>query len=147
MVKAFWDHEYAQTGDREKQEMIPFFSAKFGPFITNTTMRNIIGQTKSAFNLRQVMDEEKVLRMVMRHYDKHGAMLAVIGEPGDPVAYCLSILDEIWYAAPGTMQLLELSLFVHPDHRRTNYAKQLMNFMKQARTMSGQECRLRRRSR
>jgi pyruvate dehydrogenase E1 component alpha subunit len=27
MVKAFWEHEYAQTGDREKQEMIPFFSA------------------------------------------------------------------------------------------------------------------------
>jgi hypothetical protein len=61
MVKAFWDHEYAQTGDREKQEMIPFFSAKFGPFITNATMRNIIGQTKSAFNLRQIMDEQKVL--------------------------------------------------------------------------------------
>ena len=61
MVKAFWEHEYAQTGDREKQEMIPFFSAKFGPFITNTTMRNIIGQTKSAFNLRAVMDEQKVL--------------------------------------------------------------------------------------
>lgn len=61
MVKAFWEHEYAQTGDREKQEMIPFFSAKFGPFITNTTMRNIIGQTKSAFNLRQVMDQQKVL--------------------------------------------------------------------------------------
>ena len=41
--------------------MIPFFSAKFGPFITNTTMRNIIGQTKSAFNLREVMDNQKVL--------------------------------------------------------------------------------------
>lgn len=61
MVKSFWDHEYAQTGDREKQEMIPFFSAKFGPFITNTTMRNIIGQTKSAFNFRHVMDQQKVL--------------------------------------------------------------------------------------
>ncbi len=61
MVKAFWEHEYAQTGDREKQEMIPFFSAKFGPFITNTTMRNIIGQTKSAFNLRRIMDDQKVL--------------------------------------------------------------------------------------
>ena len=61
MVKAFWEHEYAQTGDREKQEMIPFFSAKFWPFITNATMRNIIGQTKSAFNIRQVMDEQKVL--------------------------------------------------------------------------------------
>ena len=61
MVRAFWEHEYAQTGDREKQEMIPFFSAKFGPFITNTTMRNIIGQTKSAFNLRKVMDDQRVL--------------------------------------------------------------------------------------
>ncbi|MCB9807400.1 hypothetical protein H6768_06050 [Candidatus Peribacteria bacterium] len=29
VVKAFWEHEYAQTGDREKQEMIPYFSAKF----------------------------------------------------------------------------------------------------------------------
>ncbi len=61
VVKAFWDHEYASTGDREKQEMIPYFSSKFGPFITNTTIRNIIGQPKSAFNLRKVMDERKVL--------------------------------------------------------------------------------------
>jgi hypothetical protein len=61
VVKAFWDHEYAATGDREKQEMIPYFSAKFGPFITNTTIRNIIGQPKSAFNLREMMDNKKVL--------------------------------------------------------------------------------------
>ncbi len=61
VVKAFWEHEYANTGDREKQEMIPYFSSKFGPFITNTTIRNIIGQPKSAFNLRSVMDDRKVL--------------------------------------------------------------------------------------
>ncbi|MDD2566324.1 MAG: type IV secretory system conjugative DNA transfer family protein [Candidatus Gracilibacteria bacterium] len=61
VVKAFWDNEYANTGDREKQEMIPYFSSKFGPFITNTTIRNIIGQPKSAFNLRRVMDDQKVL--------------------------------------------------------------------------------------
>lgn len=61
VVKAFWDHEYANTGDREKQEMIPYFSSKFGPFVTNTTIRNIIGQPKSAFNLRRVMDDRKVL--------------------------------------------------------------------------------------
>ena len=41
--------------------MIPYFSAKFGPFITNTTIRNIIGQPKSAFDIRKIMDEEKVL--------------------------------------------------------------------------------------
>jgi len=42
------------------------------------------------------------------------------------------VLDEIWYAKPGTMQLLELSLFVHPDYRRSERAKQLMQFSKQA---------------
>ena len=41
--------------------MVPYFSSKFGPFITNTTMRNIIGQPKSAFNIREVMDSGKVL--------------------------------------------------------------------------------------
>ncbi|MCD5383072.1 type IV secretory system conjugative DNA transfer family protein [Candidatus Gracilibacteria bacterium] len=61
VVKSFWEGEIAHTGDREKQEMIPYFSSKFGPFITNMTIRNIIGQTKSAFNIRQIMDEEKIL--------------------------------------------------------------------------------------
>jgi hypothetical protein len=61
MVRAFWDNEMANTGDREKQEMIPYFTSKFGPFVTNTTMRNIIGQTKSAFNVRETMDNQKVL--------------------------------------------------------------------------------------
>ena len=61
VVKSFWQNEYANTGERERQEMIPYFSAKFGPFITNSIMRNTIGQTKSAFNFRKVMDEGKIL--------------------------------------------------------------------------------------
>ncbi len=61
VVKSFWEHEYANTGERERQEMIPYFSAKFGPFITNSVMRNTIGQAKSAFNVREVMDQQKIL--------------------------------------------------------------------------------------
>lgn len=61
VVKQFWENEMAKTGAREKEEMIPYFSAKFGPFITNSTMRNIIGQTKSSFDVRKVMDEGKIL--------------------------------------------------------------------------------------
>lgn len=61
VVRSFWDHEYAHTGERERQEMIPYFSAKFGPFITNSIMRNCIGQTKSAFNFRECMDKQKIL--------------------------------------------------------------------------------------
>lgn len=48
-------------GQREKQEIIPYFSAKFGQFITNTTMRNVIGQTKSSFDITKVMQEKKIL--------------------------------------------------------------------------------------
>lgn len=61
VVRSFWEHEYAHTGDREKQEMIPYFSSKFGPFITNSIMRNTIGQTKSAFNIREAMDSQQIL--------------------------------------------------------------------------------------
>jgi GNAT superfamily N-acetyltransferase len=76
------------------------------------------------------MDEDKVRAMVLRHYNKQGVMLAVIGEVGKPVGYCLSLLDPVWYS--NEWQLLELSLFVHPDHRKSNFAKQLMQFMKSA---------------
>ncbi|MDH3324834.1 MAG: type IV secretion system DNA-binding domain-containing protein, partial [Candidatus Peregrinibacteria bacterium] len=61
VVRAFWENEMAKTGDREKQEMIPYFTSKFGPFVTNTTMRNVIGQTKSAFNIREAMDNGKII--------------------------------------------------------------------------------------
>lgn len=61
VVRSFWDHQMAKTGQREKQEMIPYFAAKFGQFVTNTMMRNIIGQTKSAFNFFNCMQEGKIL--------------------------------------------------------------------------------------
>ncbi|MBU2524897.1 type IV secretory system conjugative DNA transfer family protein [Patescibacteria group bacterium] len=61
VVRSFWEHEYAHTGERERQEMIPYFSSKFGPFITNSIMRNTIGQTKSSFNIRECMDSGKIL--------------------------------------------------------------------------------------
>ena len=61
VVKAFWEKQMAQTGKREKQEMIPYFAAKFGQFSTNSLMRNIIGQAKSSFDVAEVMQEGKIL--------------------------------------------------------------------------------------
>ncbi len=60
IVKAWWDNTYAMMGDREKKEIIPYFAAKFGPFITNSMMRNIIGQTKSAFDITDIMNNEQI---------------------------------------------------------------------------------------
>lgn len=61
VVKAWWDYTYAKMGEREKWEIIPYFAAKFGQFITNTLMRNIVGQTKSAFSIEDIMNNEKLL--------------------------------------------------------------------------------------
>ena len=61
IVRTWWDHTYAKMGDREKWEIIPYFAAKFGQFITNTLMRNIVGQTKSAFDIADIMNHEKIL--------------------------------------------------------------------------------------
>lgn len=63
IVKSFWEHQMAKTGAREKQEMIPYFASKFGQFVTNGMMRNIIGQTKSAFSFSKAMQEGKILLM------------------------------------------------------------------------------------
>jgi len=61
IVKAWWDKTFANMWQREKQEIIPYFAAKFSGFITNKMMRNIIGQTKSSFNIAQCMQENKIL--------------------------------------------------------------------------------------
>lgn len=61
VVRAWWDYTYAKMGEREKWEIIPYFAAKFGQFITNTMMRNIVGQTKSAFDVSEIMNHEKLL--------------------------------------------------------------------------------------
>lgn len=61
VVRAFWTKEMASSGMREKQEIIPYFNSKFGPFVTNGQIRNIIGQTKSSFNIRAAMDEGKII--------------------------------------------------------------------------------------
>ena len=60
-VKNRREKTFNAMGDREKQEIIPYFSAKFVSFNTNRLIRNIIGQTKSAFKFEDIMDNKKVL--------------------------------------------------------------------------------------
>ncbi len=61
MVKRYWTDQIAQTSDFHKSEVLDYIVSKFGRFITNTMMRNIIGQSQSAFNFRKAMDEGKIL--------------------------------------------------------------------------------------
>ncbi len=61
VVKAFWQEQLAKTADFHKSEMYNYFISKFGRFMTNELMRNIIGQKQSSFDFRQLMDDGKIL--------------------------------------------------------------------------------------
>ncbi|MDD3262893.1 MAG: hypothetical protein PHR61_03520 [Candidatus Absconditabacteria bacterium] len=60
-VRNRWEKTFNSMGDREKAEIIPYFSAKFVSFNTNRLIRNIIGQTKSAFTFEDIMNNQKIL--------------------------------------------------------------------------------------
>lgn len=61
MVRRYWTDQIAQTTDFHKSETLDYIVSKFGRFVTNKMMRNIIGQSESAFNFREVMDNQKIL--------------------------------------------------------------------------------------
>jgi hypothetical protein len=60
IVRSFWTEEFASFTDRYTQEATPAIQNKIGAFISNPLIRNIVGQAKSSFDLRQIMDEKKI---------------------------------------------------------------------------------------
>jgi hypothetical protein len=61
VVKQFWTEEFANFTDRFAAEATPAIQNKVGQFTSNPLIRNIIGQAKSSFDIRQMMDEKKIL--------------------------------------------------------------------------------------
>jgi len=62
-VKAFWVDEFAKYNERYMQEAGDAIKNKIGQFTANPIIRNIIGQPKSSFDIRKMMDEKKILIM------------------------------------------------------------------------------------
>ncbi len=60
-VKSFWTEEYANYTDKFAQEAAPAIQNKVGQFFGNPLIRNILGQTKTSFDPRKLMDEKKIL--------------------------------------------------------------------------------------
>ncbi|MDP3996351.1 MAG: type IV secretion system DNA-binding domain-containing protein [bacterium] len=60
-IRSFWVDEYAKYTDRYTQEATPAIQNKVGQFTSNPLIRNIIGQPRSSFDLRKIMDEKKIV--------------------------------------------------------------------------------------
>jgi hypothetical protein len=61
VVQNFWTIEFASWNDKFAAEAVAPVLNKVGAFTANPLVRNIIGQPKSSFNIRQIMDERKIL--------------------------------------------------------------------------------------
>jgi hypothetical protein len=61
VVLNFWKVEFASWNDKFVAEAVAPVLNKVGAFTANPVIRNIIGQPKSTFNIRQIMDEGKIL--------------------------------------------------------------------------------------
>jgi len=61
IIKTYWTEEMARTTDFHKSETLGYYVSKFDRFITDQTLRNIIGQSKSAFDFQEIMDKGKIL--------------------------------------------------------------------------------------
>lgn len=60
-VRSFWVDEYAKYTDKFAAEAAPAIQNKVGQFVANPLVRNIIGQPKSSFDIREIMDQKKIL--------------------------------------------------------------------------------------
>lgn len=60
-IRSFWVDEFANYTERFAQEATPAIQNKVGQFTSNPLVRNIIGQPKSSFDIREMMDNKKII--------------------------------------------------------------------------------------
>ncbi len=81
LVLEFWTKQMARTAEFHKSEMLNYFTSKFGHFLNNALMRNIIGQHQSSFRLESIIEQEKILLVDLSK-----------GKIGDLNAQCLGLI-------------------------------------------------------
>jgi CxxC-x17-CxxC domain-containing protein len=63
VVKSFWEKEFPGYAEKFASEAVAPIQNKVGQFLSTSLIRNIIGQVKSSIDIRQIMDEGKILIM------------------------------------------------------------------------------------
>jgi CxxC-x17-CxxC domain-containing protein len=61
VVKAFWINEFDKWEDKFRKEAVAAIQNKVGQFLSYTLVRHIIGQPKSTIDMREIMDNQKIL--------------------------------------------------------------------------------------
>lgn len=114
IVKGFWVDEFAEYNDRFRNEAIAPIQNKVGQFLSSSIIRNIVGQPKSTINLREIMDNKKILLLNLAK--------GRIGEDSSALLGAMMITR---------LQLAAMSRVDTPENERTDfylYVDEFQNF-------------------
>jgi len=105
-IRSFWVDEFAKYSDRYAQDATPAIQNKVGQFVSNPLIRNIIGQPRTSFDIRTLMDEKKILIMNLSK--------GRIGE-GNTNLLGSMLITKIYLAAMSRADLSETELASKPN--------------------------------
>lgn len=61
VVKSFWINEFDKWDDKFRKEAVAAIQNKVGQFLSSSVIRHIVGQPKSSIDVRDIMDNQKIL--------------------------------------------------------------------------------------
>lgn len=114
VIKDFWENEFASWDAKFAAEAVAPILNKVGQFISASTIRNIVAQPKSSFNMRQIIDEGKILLINLSR--------GKIGEDNSAMLGAMMITK---------LQLAAMSRADIPEEQRTDcylYVDEFQNF-------------------
>lgn len=127
VVRSFWVDEFSQWNDRVLQEVISPIQNKVGQFLSTSLTRNIVGQTTSSFDIRKVMDSQKILIINLskgRIGEDNGALLGAM------------IITKIQLAAMGRVDIPEddrKDFYLYVDEFQNFATESFANILSEAR--------------
>lgn len=127
VVRSFWLDEYTKWNDRVLQEVIAPIQNKVGQFLSSSLVRNIVGQTVSSFDIREVMDNRKILIMNLSK--------GRIGEDNSALIGAMMI-TKIQLAAMGRVDTLEderKDFYLYVDEFQNFATESFANILSEAR--------------
>ena len=127
VIKAFWTQEFAKYSQRYEVEATAAIQNKIGQFISAPLVRNIIGQPKSTIDMRDIMDNKKILIMNLSK-----------GKVGEDAATLLGalLITKIQLAAMSRVDILEQDrsdFYLYVDEFQNFATESFANILSEAR--------------
>jgi CxxC-x17-CxxC domain-containing protein len=127
VVKSFWVNEYANYGDKFRQEAIAPIQNKVGQFLSSSIIRNIVGQPKSTIDPRKVIDEGKILLLDLSK--------GKIGEDNSALLGAMMV-TKLWLAAMSRVDIPEserLDFYLYVDEFQNFATESFADILSEAR--------------